>query len=89
MQGAQMGRPEDNPAEGLMTAVDVARHLLKACPSLRLFEPFMFGSSLRGVVSDFDSRRPVRRTARSTEAGVEAGGCGATAGCSVSAARGS
>ncbi|OSN64407.1 hypothetical protein BV349_03821 [Pseudomonas syringae pv. actinidiae] len=54
MQGAQMGRCEANPAEGLMTAVDVARHLLKACPSLRLFEPFMFGSSLRGVVSDFD-----------------------------------
>jgi len=49
-----MGRLEAHPAKGLMTAVDVARHLLAACPSLRLFESFMFGSSLRGVVSDFD-----------------------------------
>lgn len=49
MQGAEMGRLEADPAEGLMSAVDVARQLLEACPSLRLFESFMFGSSLRGV----------------------------------------
>ena len=54
MQSAEMGRLEDNSAEGLMTAAEVAGHLLETCPSLRHFESFMFGSSLYGVGSDFD-----------------------------------
>lgn len=54
MQSAEMGRLEANSAEGLMTSVDVARHLLGVCPSLRDYESFMFGSSLYGVGSDFD-----------------------------------
>lgn len=37
-----------------MTASEVARNLLEFCDSLRWFESFMFGSSLRGVGSDFD-----------------------------------
>lgn len=49
-----MGRITKNPAEPLMTACEVAEYLLKCCPSLPEFEPFMFGSSLLGVGNDFD-----------------------------------
>lgn len=37
-----------------MTAQEVARYLLAWCGSLTDFQPFMFGSSLAGVGSDFD-----------------------------------
>lgn len=49
-----MGPVKSAVAEPLMTASEVARHLLKSCESLRGFESFMFGSSLFGVGSDFD-----------------------------------
>lgn len=54
MQSTEVGRPQNDFAEGLMTAAEVAGFLLEACPSLRYFESFMFGSSLRGVGSDYD-----------------------------------
>ncbi len=38
----------------LMTACEVARHLIRTCESLGEFEAFMFGSSLFGMGSDFD-----------------------------------
>ena len=37
-----------------MTAGEVASHLLNTCPSLQEFAPYMFGSSLFGVGSDYD-----------------------------------
>jgi hypothetical protein len=49
-----MGRFETDPEEGLITAAEVAGFLLEACPSLRNFKAFMFGSSLHGVGSDYD-----------------------------------
>lgn len=49
-----MGRVKRAATEPLMTACEVARHLLISCESLREFESFMFGSSLFGVGSDFD-----------------------------------
>lgn len=49
-----MGRTEGSAAKPLMTACEVAKHLLQTCQSLRDFESFMFGSSLLGVGSDFD-----------------------------------
>lgn len=49
-----MGRVKSAVAEPLMTAREVAKHLLKSCEALREFESFMFGSSLFGVGSDFD-----------------------------------
>lgn len=49
-----MGRVARDNSYQLMTAVEVAQHLLRCCSSLRNFESFMFGSSLRGVGSDFD-----------------------------------
>lgn len=54
MQGVEMGRPKGPSAEGLMTATEVAAHLLQTCPSLREFGSYIFGSSLHGVGSDFD-----------------------------------
>ena len=48
-----MGRIEGT-AGPLMTACEVARHLLRTCESLLEFESFMFGSSLFGAGSDFD-----------------------------------
>lgn len=48
-----MGRTEGVDG-ALMTACEVARHLIRTCESLREFEAFMFGSSLLGVGSDFD-----------------------------------
>lgn len=48
-----MGRIE-GAAGSLMTACEVAKHLLRTCESLREFKSFMFGSSLFGAGSDFD-----------------------------------
>ncbi|MBZ7927081.1 nucleotidyltransferase domain-containing protein [Ensifer adhaerens] len=49
-----MGRLEGDYEEGVMSAADVARHLLKTCGSLRDFQSYMFGSSLFGIGSDYD-----------------------------------
>ncbi|WP_338893835.1 nucleotidyltransferase domain-containing protein [Sinorhizobium meliloti] len=49
-----MGRVEGASEERLMTAGEVASHLLNSCGSLREFESFMFGSALFGVGSDYD-----------------------------------
>lgn len=38
----------------MMTASEVAKHLLQSCESLRYYKSFMFGSSLYGVGNDFD-----------------------------------
>ena len=49
-----MGRVEIDSSKRVKRAPEVARHLLKSCPSLRDFQSFMFGSSLNGIGSDFD-----------------------------------
>lgn len=54
MRGNEVGRIEGAAAKPLMSACEVAKHLLKTCQSLRDFESFMFGSSLFGVGSDYD-----------------------------------
>ncbi len=37
-----------------MTGRDVARYLLQSCKTLNEFEPYMFGSSLNQIGTDFD-----------------------------------
>jgi hypothetical protein len=54
MQGTKMGRVKSSAEGPLMKAQEVAMFLLNSCRSLQEFESFMFGSSLRGVGSDFD-----------------------------------
>lgn len=54
MRSAAMGRIEDDFEEPLMSASQVAKHLLETCASLRKFESFMFGSSLHGIGYDYD-----------------------------------
>ena len=49
-----MGRPEDAPENGLMTAAEVAAHLLNSCSSLKQFSAYMFGSALHGIGEDID-----------------------------------
>lgn len=49
-----MGRVEGAFEERLMTAGEVAIHLLNSCGSLPEFESFMFGSALFGIGSDYD-----------------------------------
>lgn len=38
----------------MMSAHEVAKYLIETCESLREYKSFMFGSSLRGIGSDFD-----------------------------------
>ena len=38
----------------IMTASEVAKHLLNNCKTLALYESFMFGSSLLGIGCDYD-----------------------------------
>lgn len=47
-----MGRTEGLPEQGLMTAREIAVHLLRTCTSLEHFDAYMFGSTLRGVGQD-------------------------------------
>ena len=54
MRGVEMGGVETNLEERLMTAGEVASHLLRTCGALREFKSFMFGSSLFSVGSDYD-----------------------------------
>jgi predicted nucleotidyltransferase len=49
-----MGRIEGTSEIGLMTASEIAIHLLGTCKSLGQFDAFMFGSTLRGVGEDID-----------------------------------
>lgn len=49
-----MGSSKNTVATPLMTAHQVAKHLLKSCKTLQEYDCFMFGSSLLGVGSDFD-----------------------------------
>jgi hypothetical protein len=49
-----MGRTEGSPEQGLMTAHEIAVHLLGTCISLEHFDAYMFGSTLRGVGQDID-----------------------------------
>lgn len=37
-----------------MTAKEVALHIIDQCPTLKLFEAYMFGSTLYGVGHDID-----------------------------------
>lgn len=49
-----MGRTEKAFESGLMTADEIAAHLLSSCRSLEQFSAYMFGSSLRGIGEDVD-----------------------------------
>ena len=49
-----MGQAEGTPERGLMTAREIAVHLLSNCTSLEHFDAYMFGSTLRGVGQDID-----------------------------------
>lgn len=49
-----MGRVETEFTKSLMTASEVADHLLKACATLQEYESFMFGSSLYRIGCDYD-----------------------------------
>ncbi len=49
-----MGSVEGTLESGLMTANEIASHLLGNCASLEHFEVYMFGSTLHGVGEDID-----------------------------------
>ena len=49
-----MGRVEGSPEQSLMTASEIAAHLLGTCASLEFFDAYMFGSTLHGVGQDID-----------------------------------
>lgn len=49
-----MGRVEKAFSGDLMSASEVASHLLASCPSLEHFEAYMFGSAVTGVGADID-----------------------------------
>ncbi len=49
-----MGRIEGSPEQGLISASEVAVHLLERCISLEHFNAYMFGSTLHGVGEDID-----------------------------------
>lgn len=49
-----MERVEGLHEESLMTANEIAAHLLRSCGSLVHFDSYMFGSTLGGVGEDID-----------------------------------
>ena len=49
-----MGRSEGIPEERLITASEIAAHLLGSCESLAHFDSYMFGSTLNGIGEDID-----------------------------------
>lgn len=49
-----MGRTETSLEQGLISASEVAAHLLERCVSLEHFNAYMFGSTLHGVGEDID-----------------------------------
>jgi hypothetical protein len=49
-----VGRVKTAIGTGMMSASEIADHLLASCPSLEHFEAYMFGSGLTGVGADID-----------------------------------
>lgn len=49
-----MGHFERALGAGMMSASEVAVHLLTSCPSLEHFEAYMFGSAIVGTGADID-----------------------------------
>ena len=49
-----MGGTKRIPRARLKTAPELAAHLIQSCPALKQYQSYMFGSSLRGVISDYD-----------------------------------
>lgn len=49
-----MGRIQGIHPQGLMTACEIAIHILDHCKSIEAFEAYMFGSTLHGVGNDVD-----------------------------------
>ena len=49
-----MGRAEGTSENGLMTAGEIAAHLLGCCSLLEQFDAYMFGSTLGGIGEDVD-----------------------------------
>lgn len=49
-----MGRVEGPHEQDLMTASEIAAHLLESCGSLDRFDSYLFGSTLRGIGQDVD-----------------------------------
>lgn len=49
-----MGGIEGATEHGLMTAREIAAHLLACCSSLEKFDAYLFGSSLGGIGKDID-----------------------------------
>ncbi len=49
-----MGIVERASGGGMMSASEVAGHLLASCPSLKHFEAYMFGSAVAGIGADID-----------------------------------
>lgn len=49
-----MERIEEASGAGMMSANEVAIHLLASCPSLEHFAAYMFGSAVAGVGADID-----------------------------------
>lgn len=49
-----MGRAEGTSDNGMMSAGEIAAHLLRCCSSLDQFDAYMFGSTLGGIGEDVD-----------------------------------
>lgn len=49
-----MERIQDIHPQGLMTATEIAVHLIENCKSIEAFDAYMFGSTLHGVGNDVD-----------------------------------
>jgi hypothetical protein len=54
MSGDEMGRAEKSFEDSLMTAGEIAAHLIGCCGSLARFDVYMFGSTLEGIGEDID-----------------------------------
>lgn len=54
MRGDEVGHFKGALGAGLMSASEVAVHLLTSCPSLEHFEAYMFGSAIEGIGADID-----------------------------------
>lgn len=54
MRGGQVGRVEEPSGISLLTASEIAVHLLRSCKSLPRFDSYLFGSTLTGIGRDID-----------------------------------
>lgn len=54
MRGDALGLIERALGAGMMSASEVAVHLVTVCPSLEHFEAYMFGSTIAGIGADID-----------------------------------